>query len=134
MADQLNPSDKKIIIDEDWKSQVAAEREAAEGAASPPSDSQPSSAGNQPEEPMPEPSLAFLFGGVYLQGLVALGLLPNPATDRPEKNLALARHAIDTLDMLREKTEGNRTPAESQELDAILHHLRLAFVEVESQR
>lgn len=44
----------------------------------------------------------------------------------------MARHTIDTLDMLRQKTEGNRTPQETQELDAILHELHLAFVTVES--
>ncbi len=128
MTDDSNRAEKKIFVDEDWKSQVEAERKAARDGAPPEPASEP------PDDlgPLPEPSLAFLFGGMYLQGMVALGLLPNPATDQPERNLALARHTIDTLDMLREKTEGNRTAEETRELDTILHELRMAFITAES--
>ena len=40
----------------------------------------------------------------------------------------LAKHAIDTLEILQQKTEGNRTPEESDEIEAMLHQLRMAFV------
>ncbi|MFW5693336.1 MAG: DUF1844 domain-containing protein [Thermoguttaceae bacterium] len=135
MTDDTNRAEKKIIVDEDWKSQVEAEREAARQGAPPESAAEKSEPASEQQDelgPLPEPSLAFLFGGMYLQGMVALGMLPNPATDKPERNLALARHTIDTLDMLREKTEGNRTPEETRELDTILHELRMAFVTAES--
>ena len=133
MTDQPNQGEKKIIVDEDWKSRVDAEREAArQGTPAEPTDKSDVTQ-EEPEMPMPEPSLSFLFGGMYLQGLVALGLLPNPATEQPEENLPLARHTIDTIDVLREKTEGNRTPEETQEIDTILHELRLAFITAESQ-
>jgi hypothetical protein len=33
--------------------------------------------------------------------------------------------------MLQQKTEGNRTPDESEELEAILHQLRMAYVSVQ---
>ncbi len=129
MTDPPNQSEKKIIVDEDWKSQVDAEREAARRETQPESGAGPS----EGPQTLPEPSLMFLSGGLYLQGMVALGLLPNPETDKPERNLALAQHTIDTLDMLREKTEGNRTPEETRELDNILHQLRLAFISAQSQ-
>ncbi len=135
MTDDPNRTDKKIIVDEDWKTQVEAEREAAREGASPESAAEKSEPASEQQDelgPLPEPSLAFLFGGMYLQGMVAVGMLPNPASDKPERNLALARHTIDTLDMLREKTEGNRTPEETRELDTILHELRMAFVAAES--
>ncbi|MDY0169547.1 MAG: DUF1844 domain-containing protein [Thermoguttaceae bacterium] len=127
MTEQPDHGEKKIIVDEDWKSQVDAERKAARRQTQPESGDEPP--GSQAD--LPEPSLMFLFGGLYLQGMVALGLLPNPETDTPERNLPLARHTIDTLDMLREKTEGNRTPEETRELETILHQLRLAFVAAE---
>lgn len=129
MTDQPNQGEKKIIVDEDWKSQVDAEREAARLGTQPESGAGPS----ESPETLPEPSLMFLFGGMYLQGMIALGLLPNPKTDKPEHNLALARHTIDTLEMLREKTEGNRTPEETRELENILHQLRLAFISAQSE-
>ncbi|MBN2580083.1 MAG: DUF1844 domain-containing protein [Pirellulales bacterium] len=113
--------EKKIIVDEDWKSQVEAEREAAREMETP---EKPAA----PPPPLPPANLTFLVGTLYLQGAVALGLLPNPMTEKSEVQPDQARHAIDLLTMLNEKTEGNRTPEESEELDSALHQLRLAFV------
>lgn len=127
MTDQFEGK-KKIIIDEDWKSQVQAEKEAAQrqqDKASP----GPGAAG-----PLPAPTLTVLASSLYLQGLIALGLLPGPESDKPEVNLDQAKHAVDTLEMLREKTEGNRTPEETKEFDRMLHELRLAFIEVHQQQ
>jgi len=39
---------------------------------------------------------------------------------------------IDTLAMLKIKTEGNRTPDETSLLDDVLYQLRLSFVKAES--
>jgi hypothetical protein len=111
-------SEKKIIVDEDWKSQVEAERSVErEGDQESP-----------PPQLMPPPTLTFLVGTLYLEGAVALGLLPNPRTEKPEVHQEQARHVIDLLTMLTEKTEGNRTPEESEELESALHQLRLAYV------
>jgi hypothetical protein len=130
--DQPQDEPQKIIIDEDWKSQVEAEKDAARHE-------QESAKAPQPEAadasgPLPPPTLTVLAGSLYLQGMVALGLLPGPESDRPEVHVDFARHAIDTLQMLQDKTEGNRTPEESKEMDRMLHELRLAFVEVGQAR
>ena len=61
---------------------------------------------------------------------MALGLLPNPVTKKADVQLDQAKHAIDLLAVLQQKTEGNRTPQESDELDAVLHELRMAYVTV----
>ena len=128
MSDEPKP-EKKIIIDEDWKSQVEAEKEAASR--------QPESADNaqaeSPAGPLPPPDLTFLASSLYLQGMISLGLLPNPATDKPEAHLPQARHTIDMLQMLKEKTEGNRTDDETTELEKILHELRMAYVAVQQK-
>ena len=55
---------------------------------------------------------------------------PTPSTNKADVQLDQAKHAIDLLTMLQQKTEGNRTPDESEELEAVLHELRLAFVTV----
>jgi hypothetical protein len=129
MGDET-PSEKKLYVDEDWKSQVEAEKEAARHAEEPkrPTESGPA-AGRR--APLPPPSLTFLVSTLYLQGAIALGLLPNPVTNKADMHLDQARHAIDMLAMLQEKTAGNRTPEESEELEAALHELRLAFVGVQ---
>ncbi len=127
MSDEPQPEKKKIIIDEDWKSQVEAEKESPhkEQQASKPSKAESSS---DSATPLPPPTLAFLASSLYLQGMVALGRLPNSASDKPEVHLDQAKHTIDTIQMLQEKTKGNRTADEDKELDTILHELRLAYL------
>ena len=128
MSDEQDP-EKKIFIDEDWKSQVEAEKEAASRQPESADDAQAES----PAGPLPPPDLTFLSSSLYLQGMISLGLLPNPATDKPEPHLPQARHTIDMLQMLQEKTEGNRTPEETEEFDRILHELRMAYVAVQQK-
>lgn len=53
-----------------------------------------------------------------------------PSGEIGEINLPLARDSIDTLCMLRHKTEGNRTTSETQLLENLLYDLRLRFVEI----
>jgi len=120
MSDASQNPEKKLIIDEDWKSQVEAEREAAKQTES--------SGQAKADAPLPPPTLAFLISTLYLQGAISLGLLPNPITQKAEVRPNQARHAIDMLAMLQEKTEGNRSPDESADLEAALHELRLAYV------
>ncbi len=62
--------------------------------------------------------------------LVHLGLAEDPATGRKQVNLPMARHVIDTLSMLKEKTAGNLEEDEVQLVDTLLFDLRLKFVEV----
>ena len=62
-----------------------------------------------------------------------LGLMPNPDTNRPEKNLPLARQTIDILAMLRDKTQGNLSQDEQRMLDHLLYDLRVRYVEASKQ-
>ncbi|MEN6404862.1 MAG: DUF1844 domain-containing protein [Thermoguttaceae bacterium] len=125
--DSQNP-EKKIIIDEDWKTRVEAEREAEKQD---PSVAEKPAGGPQQKIPMPPPTLSFLVSTLYLQGAMALGALPNPVTKKADRQLDQAKHAIDLLAMLQQKTEGNRTQAESEELESALHELRMAYVGLE---
>lgn len=126
--------DKKIIIDEDWKSQVQAEKDAAakgkpdEATAEPPMS--PSSAG---ESSMPLASFELLLTMLATEALVALGQLANPATGEVQVHRPQAQYLIDMIDVLREKTKGNLTPNEFQLIETILHQLRMAYVETASQ-
>jgi hypothetical protein len=128
MSNETNPSEKKLYVDEDWKSQVEAEKSAAA--------EQPSNGQEQDErstEPLPPPTLTFLASTLYLQGAISMGLLPSPISDKQELQLDRAKHAIDMIAMLQEKTEGNRTPEESGELEEMLHQLRMAFVSMKKE-
>jgi hypothetical protein len=57
-----------------------------------------------------------------------LGQVPDPVTGQPQRDLEQARFAIDLLGVLRQKTEGNRTPQESSMLEEILATLQMAYV------
>ena len=65
------------------------------------------------------------------QAMMAMGKLVPPGADEPVVDLAVARVMIDTLDVLREKTEGRRNKEEQRYLDLQLTNLRLNFLEVQ---
>ena len=132
MPDEPKNPEKKLIIDEDWKSQVEAEKEAARQTVEA---EKPAQVGPAPgaRGPLPPPDLTFLVSTLYLQGAMSLGLLPNPVTNKADVQLDQAKHSIDLLTMLQQKTEGNRTPQESDELEAALHELRMTYVQVNEE-
>jgi hypothetical protein len=75
-----------------------------------------------------ERSLAGLFMMLASSAVVALGDAPDPLTGQRQVDLAQAADAIDLLILLREKTEGNRSPEESRILEEILYDLQLRYV------
>lgn len=117
----------KLIIDEDWKSQVQAEKEALERQKEHPSRPQTAAAA-----PLPPATLAMLLTTLATQALVGLGQIAHPASGKAEIHFDEAKHFIDTLEMLEAKTAGNRTPEENRLLENLLHELRLGFVEVQA--
>lgn len=77
----------------------------------------------------PPATFEFLIHTLFTQALMALGRIPNPITKQSLKNLATARHFIDTLVMLEAKTQGNLTTEEQRLLEEIQHQLRTMYVE-----
>lgn len=73
-------------------------------------------------------SLADLFMMLATEAVVALGDAPDPVTGQPARELPHAAEMIDLLVLLREKTEGNRTTAETQLLEDVLYDLQLRYV------
>jgi hypothetical protein len=135
------PQDKpKIVVDTDWKSQVEAEKERLRreeqqqqpgpGAVNDAPRSAPRS--ETEEEQLPQASLAFLVTSLATQAMVALGQIPDPFENKSVVRLAHARHHIDMLGVLEEKTQGNLTPEEKSLLAHVLTDLRMAYVAVET--
>lgn len=60
--------------------------------------------------------------------LVGLGEVPDPYTQKVSRNLLLARHNIDILEMLELRTRGNLNRDEENLLSNLLCELRLKFV------
>ncbi len=80
------------------------------------------------EAPLPV-GFTELIHPFLLVGLAGLGVLPQPDTNEPEVNLRAARAAIESLELLRAKTEGNRTPEETRLLDQALYELKMQYIE-----
>ncbi len=59
--------------------------------------------------------------------MVHLGEVPEPG-GKTRQNLDAAKQMVDILGMLDKKTEGNRTPEESQLLEEVLYELRMKFL------
>lgn len=125
-------NDKKIIVDEDWKARVQAEKEEAaksEAVASPPSGK--SAAAHDPGDvAMPPASFELLVSSLATETLMALGAVPNPLSGKSESRPNQARYLIDTIDMLQQKTRGNLSTGEQQMIESVLHELRMLFVAV----
>jgi len=63
-----------------------------------------------------------------------LGDAPDPATGKSAVDLPMARHSIDLLGLIQEKTHGNLTGAEEHVLTQELDELRVRYVEVSRSR
>jgi hypothetical protein len=61
--------------------------------------------------------------------LLHLGEIENPNDGVSQKDLPLAKHTIDILVMLEEKTKGNLSTAEERLMESLLYDLRLRYVE-----
>jgi hypothetical protein len=78
--------------------------------------------------PLPEVNFSTLIVSLSTEVLFHLGEFPHPSTGEKKKDLPLAKHGIDTLSLLKEKTKGNLTEDEQKLLDGMLYDLRMAFI------
>jgi hypothetical protein len=155
MAEQ-NPS---LHIDNDWKKQAQEEKRklaeaekaksaasapattaggsdasatagAAREGASPRSATAPGAARGQRE--MPPATFATLVQSIVTQALFYLGDLA-PRGQEPTVNLDMAKHQIDLLGVLEEKSANNLGADEQKMLDAALYEARMRYINVASQ-
>ena len=92
----------------------------------------PDSESQDTEQPIPIPPATFeyLVASFRFQAEIQLGLLHfGEEKDRPEPNLDLARHFIDLLAVLQDKTKGNLTLEEQRSLENTVTELRFRFVQ-----
>ena len=114
------------------------EGEAREGSDTEPSApaEQPDSAGEVPPSAEPhgwgdEPvNFSTFVLGLSTQALLHLGEIEDPGTGSRARDLGAAKHVIDILGILRDKTRGNLEQGEERLLDAVLYDLRMKYVEL----
>ncbi len=90
----------------------------------------PSEAEAPPVEEMPQADFHYLVVFLGTQALLCMGEQPDSAAgEKFEKNLPGAKHAIDLLGVIQEKTKGNLDDDESQLLESLLYDLRMRYVQ-----
>jgi Domain of unknown function (DUF1844) len=85
--------------------------------------------GRKPEpRPLPEIDFSAFIFSLSTSALLHLGEVPDPVTQKREKDLPLAKQTIDILGMLKEKTRGNLTSDEEKLMENLLTDLRWRYV------
>ncbi|MFQ5495647.1 MAG: DUF1844 domain-containing protein [Phycisphaerae bacterium] len=114
-----------LHIDGDWKAEAAREkqrlaeqerREKQRGAA----------------KPTDAPAFLELINLLAMHAAISLGGGQSATGEAVPANPMAAKHHIDLLDVLRQKTEGNLTDEEQRTLDAVLYELRQQYVQTVS--
>ncbi len=81
-----------------------------------------------PRPPLPEVNFSTFIVSLSTEVLFHLGEFPHPVSGEKQKDLPLAKHAIDTLAMLKEKTQGNLSDEEQKLMEGMLYDLRMAYI------
>ncbi|MCU1340183.1 MAG: hypothetical protein JWO19_5764 [Bryobacterales bacterium] len=79
--------------------------------------------------PLPPPTFEFLVFSIKMQAEMRMGLLKLGEEMDEAPDLQAARHAIDMLAMLAEKTRGNLSVEEQRLIENSLTELRFRFVQ-----
>ena len=87
------------------------------------------------EYPLPPATFEFLIHSLKAQTEMHLGMYHfGDEKDRPEPDFRIARHSIDLLAMLQDKTRGNLTIEEQRLVENALTELRFRFVQAMEQK
>ncbi len=85
---------------------------------------------SESHSPLPPATFEFLVFSFKMQAEMQLGLIHfGEESERSEPDFAAARHAIDLLAMLEEKTRNNLTTDERRLLENSLTELRFRYVQ-----
>lgn len=105
------------------------ESESAQSAAKPPvAASEAAASAEQPGQPKEDPLFSDFVLELATNAMIMLGLIEHPQYGRLPPDIEGARHYIDILGMLIEKTKGNLAPAEERQLQETVASLRMQFV------
>ena len=136
---KTGPGERHLHIDSDWKKQAQEEKErlAREVEQKPPAGAGAAgaagAAGTAPgrrggQRALPPASLAALVQSLATQAAIFMADQRDPETGQSLRNLDLAKHNIDLLRVLEEKTKGNLTEEEKHLLETVLYELLMAYV------
>lgn len=115
----MSDEEKKIIVDDDWKAEAQREKENLSKETEPP-------------PPMPEASFAELLNMFVMQAMAGLGMMAGAGGSQIPPNMEVAKHFIDLLQVLEDKTKNNLEDEEQKLLSQVLYDLRMRYVQMTS--
>ncbi len=129
-------------IDESWKESAESEKEILVGQTDAPQgepelhipesikeDEEESGAAQETAGEVPEVNFLNYITSLGFQAMIFLGEIPNPVTQKDDTNFDQAKFLIDTLSLLKDKTQGNLTKEEENLLNASVYELQMKYVE-----
>ncbi|MCC7204711.1 MAG: DUF1844 domain-containing protein [Phycisphaeraceae bacterium] len=136
-----NEQPPKIQVDSDWKAQAQAEKEKLAQKAQ--SSAGPGGAGAAKSTPggragggggTPPADFTTLVSTMATQALLAMGLIADPRSGQRYLSLDVARHHIDMLGVIEQKTKGNLSEQEQELVSGTLYELRQHYIQVASTK
>ena len=118
-----DPVQPAIQIDNDWKAEAQAEKERLSAAEQKVEE-------KAEQSKLPEPNFRGLLGILASQALMGLGMHQDPSGKGVMVDLEGSKFAIDLLEMVNTKTEGNLSEEESTEIKQLITELQNRFVQI----
>ena len=115
----MSDDEPKIIVDSDWKQEAQNEKERLSQEY----------VSDKERRQLPQPSFLEIMNLISMQAVIGLGGMKMPDGREVPADLDTAKHNIDLLEVLQQKTKGRLEETEQKALDATLHELRMAFVQ-----
>lgn len=133
-------SDKRLFTKEGARREGRARPEPPPPPPPPPRSAEPSmqresplGAGMPPEDDVPPADFSTYVIMLANTVMMLLGQVPDPVTQQRRLDLTQAKHTIDILMMLKEKTQGNLDTEETKLLEDVLPQLQMAYVSISRQ-
>ena len=121
--------DKRTFSSETGDEKTEEPQEAGEEKGAEEESAQPEEEPAAGEEgQLPEINFSTFIFSLSSSALLHFGEIQDPTTGAKKKNLPMAKHTIDILAMLEEKTRGNLSSDEEQLFKNILYDLRMRYV------
>lgn len=125
MSENDKQDKPKIIVDSDWKEQARKEKEELSKEAEAKAKPSAAATGEQPK-----PDFTTHCASLATQAMISMGAIAHPMTGEAAVDIPQARYVIDTLELLKEKTEGNLTDEESKTLTSLIGELKMVWAQV----
>jgi hypothetical protein len=113
---------KKILVDDDWKAEARREKEKLTQET------------GKAREAMPPAGFIELVNMIVMNAMAGLGMMAGPGGKPIPPNLEVAKHFVDMLQVLEDKTKGNLNAEEKKLLDQVLYEMRMYYVQAAGGR